>query len=111
MRTCGGDGLTTDGVWSGIEPSCESELKTMCSVRLKSAHHTTTYIQRVYSTSLNKLMCACFALAAVVCTDLSAIDNGQAMYSPDPSSPYDYGTVATYVCNDGFGLVGRATRQ
>ncbi len=46
----------------------------------------------------------------MVCTDLSAIDNGQVMYLPDPSSPYDYGTVATYACNNGFGLVGGVTR-
>ena len=35
------------------------------------------------------------------------------MYSPDNTSPFDLGTIATYVCDDGFYLdlsVGSETR-
>ncbi len=44
---------------------------------------------------------------AIVCNELSAIENGMISYSPDSEGPeYDLGTMATYSCNDGFVLVG-----
>ena len=41
-----------------------------------------------------------------MCSDLAAPDNGQVMYSLDMTSPYDFQTMATYVCDSGFGLSG-----
>ncbi len=44
---------------------------------------------------------------AIVCNELSAIENGMISYSPDSEGPeYDLSTMATYSCNDGFVLVG-----
>ena len=41
-----------------------------------------------------------------MCTSLSTPDNGRIIYFTDATSPYEFGTVATYVCNSGFGLSG-----
>ena len=41
---------------------------------------------------------------AIVCPTLSSITNGQVVYST--TSPFNYGTEATYTCDDGFGLTG-----
>ncbi len=32
-------------------------------------------------------------------------------YSPDTTSPFDFGTTATYSCNDGYFLEGEQTRS
>ncbi len=50
-------------------------------------------------------------IIAVVCSDIPAPDNGRITYSTDTTSPYDFGTVATYVCNTRFGLVGVGSRS
>ncbi len=47
---------------------------------------------------------------ALMCTNLPAPDNGIVIYSTDTTSPYDFGTVATYICDTGFGLTGEATQ-
>ncbi len=41
-----------------------------------------------------------------MCLDLPVPTNGVITYSPDTTSPYDYRTVATYSCLDGYGLAG-----
>ena len=41
-----------------------------------------------------------------MCSDLPTPDNGRIVYSTGVTSPYDFGTVATYVCDTGFGLRG-----
>ncbi len=46
----------------------------------------------------------------VMCTSLPAPDNGEIQYSPDTTAPFDYETIATYSCNDGFGPVGVTER-
>ncbi len=48
--------------------------------------------------------------SAVTCSDLPAPDNGRIVYSSGMTSPYDFSTVATYVCGTGFGLTGASTR-
>ncbi|XP_064384964.1 uncharacterized protein LOC135333878 isoform X2 [Halichondria panicea] len=133
-RTCVGDGSTSDGTWDGVEPVCND---VFCPMLSDPANGVITYFDDI-TAPFNYLTTATYSCNngyglsgssfvricgntgewseiapdcnPVVCTDLSAIDNGQVMYSPDPSSPYDYGTVATYVCNNGFGLVGGVTR-
>ena len=45
-------------------------------------------------------------IAAVMCDTLHAPDNGHIVYSPDVTSPYNFGTVATCVCDSGYGLSG-----
>ncbi len=47
----------------------------------------------------------------IFCTSLSPIVNGMIVYSPDVTSPYDFGTAATYSCNDGFYLDGEQSRN
>ncbi len=49
-------------------------------------------------------------IIAIMCSDLPPPDNGRITYSTDTTSPYDFGTVATYVCDTGFGLVGGGSR-
>ena len=44
-------------------------------------------------------------IAAIMCTDLPAPADGRVTYT-DTTSPYDFGTVATYVCDSGFGISG-----
>ena len=47
---------------------------------------------------------------AIICASLSSINNGAITYSPDISSPFNYGTTATHTCNEGFFLVGDSTQ-
>ena len=50
-------------------------------------------------------------LIAIVCDELEALENGVIEYAPDSSGPeYDLNTVATYICDEGFELVGDETR-
>ncbi len=43
---------------------------------------------------------------AVTCPALPTVSNGQITYSMDTSAPYEYGTVATYVCDTSYGVSG-----
>ncbi len=45
-------------------------------------------------------------LADITCTTLDPIADGVITYSPDTTDPFDFGTNATYSCNDGFFLEG-----
>ncbi len=48
---------------------------------------------------------------AIVCNELSAIENGMISYSPDSEGPeYDLDTMATYTCSDGYMLIGSPER-
>ena len=38
------------------------------------------------------------------CPELESISNGHIVYVPDREPKYFFGTLATYVCNFGFGL-------
>ena len=42
--------------------------------------------------------------AAIQCKPLDVIANGNITYSADITSDYDFGTEATYTCNEGFFL-------
>ena len=54
-----------------------------------------------------------FIFIAINCAALSSIDNGGITYDPVSSDPVtlDYGTTATYSCNDGFFLEGNVMRN
>ena len=41
-----------------------------------------------------------------MCPLLDALVNGQIMYDPDMTAPFDFGTTATYSCDSGYGLSG-----
>ena len=49
-------------------------------------------------------------LSAITCISLGAPTNGEVTYSSGTTSPFNYGTVATFTCNTGFGLIGNMTR-
>ena len=51
-----------------------------------------------------------FFTALVLCFELPPIVNGSITYAPDNVSDFEIGTVATYVCDPGFILVGDMTR-
>ncbi len=55
MRTCGGDGLTTDGVWSGIESTCEGEHIIICiGSSCYGTPHTHTCSNHLYFSKWNQ---------------------------------------------------------
>ena len=60
-------------------------------------------------------MCSCvldllyLSIAAITCTSLSPISNGMISYSRGTTNPFDFGTIATFVCDDGFFLDGSMT--
>ena len=41
-----------------------------------------------------------------MCTGLPSPDNGSIIYPTGTTSPYEFGTVATYMCDTGFGIDG-----
>ncbi len=41
---------------------------------------------------------------AITCTSLSPISNGVLAYGPDSTDPFNFGTIASYTCDDGFYL-------
>ena len=47
---------------------------------------------------------------AVTCSSLSSISSGVIAYIPDTTPPFDLGTVAVYLCNEGFNLTGNNLR-
>ena len=52
----------------------------------------------------------CTTISAITCHSLGTIANGQVTDSTDTTSPSDFGTVATFTCNTGFGLDGDRMR-
>ncbi len=50
-----------------------------------------------------------FSYSAIICPPLTVPPNGLITYSPDVNPPFDYQTVANYVCNTGFALSGGTT--
>lgn len=48
--------------------------------------------------------------AAITCPDIPDPLNGRIDFFIDDLCPFDYGTVATYSCDVGFGLEGAAVR-
>ncbi len=41
-----------------------------------------------------------------MCSLLTALTNGRIDYFADTSSPFDYATVASYICNPGYAVIG-----
>ena len=52
----------------------------------------------------------CIFLLDHMCPAPPPLANGQIIFSNDTISPFEFGTVATYVCDIGFSLLGAATR-
>ena len=48
--------------------------------------------------------------SAITCTSLSLLNNGVLSYNPDTMTPFDFGTTASYSCNEGFFLVGNTNQ-
>ena len=46
-----------------------------------------------------------------LCPPLTLIPNGMITYAPDTVPDYSVGTMATYVCDEGFNLVGNMVRE
>ena len=90
VRTCGGDGSSPFGTWNGMVPTCEG-LKN----EVKSKHS----------------LCYLHHLSAVItCSSLPDPTNARISFSVS-STPYSFGTMASYRCVSGFGLSrGDATR-
>ena len=56
------------------------------------------------------LICLYAVRVAITCSSLSSISNGAITYNPDMTSPYNFGTVATHTCSEGFYLQGSNAR-
>ena len=56
------------------------------------------------------MLCSIPIKSAITCTSLSQVNNGLVTYSPDTTSPFSFGTTATYSCNEGFFLQGGRTQ-
>ncbi len=41
-----------------------------------------------------------------LCDELALIVNGRIEYLPDTTAPYDVSTVAIYICDEGYALMG-----
>ncbi len=51
-------------------------------------------------------------MCTALCPDLEPVTNGIVTYSVDMVAPFrDVGTVATYSCEEGFGLIGLESRE
>ena len=61
----------------GLKPLCDYKLVICCSIHFSTA---------------------------ITCSALN-IENGMIMYSSDTTAPYDFGTTATYQCNEGYSFV------
>ena len=59
------------------------------------------------SSLLLKKNIVCLIRTGITCSALPGIGNGTIMYSQnDTTVPYDFETIATYQCDEGFDLVG-----
>ncbi len=45
-----------------------------------------------------------------ICSDPPMFTNGQIVFTSNAISPFDFGTIATYICDLGFSLNGNGTR-
>ena len=45
-----------------------------------------------------------------MCMALPPLMNGELSYGTDVTDPYDFGTVATHICDTGFGIIGNVER-
>ena len=84
VRTCEGSSSSPNGVWSGNVPTCQGN---QSSCRL------------IFNNSI-------FITAAITCSGLTSPTNAMITFSPSSSTPYSFGTMASYSCVSGFGLSG-----
>ena len=59
---------------------------------------------------ISHLFVCLLSLTDHMCDTPPVLTNGQIIFSNDTTSPYEFGTVATYVCDTGFSLIGETTR-
>ena len=45
-----------------------------------------------------------------MCMALPPLMNGQLSYATDTIAPYNFGTIATHICDTGFGIIGNVGR-
>ena len=83
-RVCEGEDIS--GVWSGTAVVCTGKQIRVAPMYLF-----------IFS-------------SAYTCLLLPSISNGVISYSGDTTSPFAFGTLATYSCNDGFYLAGVSVR-
>ena len=55
-------------------------------------------------------MLTCVLNSAITCESLGSFGNGVITYRTDRMSPFDFGTTATYSCNEGYYLEGEDVR-
>ena len=65
-----------------------------------------TALLKLMQTVMHFLILMLTMSTAVTCSSLTALTNGDISYAADTSAPFDFETIATYRCNNGFGLSG-----
>ncbi len=86
--TCEQEGVV--GMWSNDVPTC---------VGKKLSIKVCSYDSFVF-----------FSVTAIECSMVNALPNGTVMYSVDTVAPFEFDTVATLSCDNGFFLVGDDVR-
>ncbi len=94
VRTCS----STTNTYTGTAPTCQGR----CTLHKHTyAHSVVFFCEQCLRHSHTITL---YLLVAITCSSLSLPDNGTIVFSPATSEPYQFGTTATYSCNNNFGL-------
>lgn len=63
-------------------------------------------VKSVYMCNIRLCKLHILLFAAITCSPLSSVTNGNIVYSRDTTTTFTFSTVATYSCNEGFLLLG-----
>ena len=90
VRTCTGAAGSSEE-WNGTTPTCQGTYKAL------TVNSNKSFLGTLYS-------------SAISCHTITPPVNGQVSFSSGTTSTHFFGTVATFSCTSGFGLLGNMTR-
>jgi len=105
IRTCSGDGLTPDGTWTGVPPSCQGITDRFIFI---DAWPLLFFFLNYYNNY--NYVPSYFSIVEIFCSELDSVANGLISYIPDTTPPFDYRTVAIHTCNEGYFREGNDLR-
>ena len=68
------------------------------------------YTHYVANNNMSLFQCHWLISAAITCLPLTSIVNGRINYFTDTTSPLDFNTVASHLCDTGYGIEGDVDR-